>query len=280
MRSSMLMVGAAGALVVSILLGPQTSQAQDLNRQVEGIVEAYLASHPDELGKILTDYLAKHPEAIEPILSSVFKHVTPVTAGTPANSAAGSQPVAEQGALVADNAPLLFSSPHQVTLGNSHGGTTLVEFFDYNCGFCKRALPDMLALLKSDPNLKIVLKEYPILGPGSVDAARVAIAVRMQDPAGQKYLAFHRQLLGDPGPASKDKALAAAKAAGLNMARLKHDMASAEVDATLAENTKLADTLGIHGTPGYVIGNAVVIGAVGESALQAQLDNARNKKVN
>ena len=93
----------------------------------------------------------------------------------------------------------------------------------------------MLTLLKDDPKLKIVLKEFPILGPGSADAARVAIAVRMQDPGGQKYLAFHQELLGGPGPASKDKALAAAKDQGLDMVRLEQDMASDEVNATISE---------------------------------------------
>jgi protein-disulfide isomerase len=116
------------------------------------------------------------------------------------------------------------SSSHQVTLGNPNGDVTLVEFFDYNCGFCKRALSDMLTLLKQDPNLKVVLKELPILGPGSTEAARVAVAVRMQDPDGQKYLAFHQGLLGEPGPASKEKAHAAAQKLGLDMAQLESDM--------------------------------------------------------
>ena len=87
----------------------------------------------------------------------------------------------------------------------------------------------MLTLLKDDPKLKVVLKEFPILGPGSAEAARVAVAVRMQDAGGQKYLAFHQDLLGGPGPASKDKALAAAKDQGFDMARLQQDMASDEV---------------------------------------------------
>ncbi len=181
----------------------------------------------------------------------------------------------ERSAAVASNAGQLFSSPHQVTLGDPDGKVTLVEFFDYNCGYCKRALPDMLTLLKDDPKLKVVLKEFPILGPGSVEAARVAIAVRMQDPGGQKYLAFHQDLLGSPGPASKDKALAAAKDQGFDMARLQQDMASDEVSATLAEDMKLAGALGITGTPGYVVGNKVVIGAVGLDNLKDQIDSAR-----
>jgi protein-disulfide isomerase len=175
---------------------------------------------------------------------------------------------------------MLFSSPHQVTLGNPQGDVTLVEFFDYSCGFCKRALPDMLALIKDDPNLKIVLKELPILGPGSAEAARVAVAVRMQDPDGQKYLAFHRELFETPGPTSKDKALAAAKNQGLDMARLDTDLASDEITATLSEDVKLAGAMSITGTPTYVVGSNVVSGAVGPAALKGWIATARGHGVN
>ena len=150
---------------------------------------------------------------------------------------------------------------------------TLVEFFDYNCGFCKRALADTLALLRDETRLKVVLKEFPILGPGSTEAARVAIAARMQDPA--KYLAFHQELLGAPGPATEQKALDAAKDQGFDMARLEKDMTSDEVAATIAENMKLASALGFSGTPSYVIGKGVILGAVGVEALKARIKLAR-----
>jgi protein-disulfide isomerase len=186
----------------------------------------------------------------------------------------------DRGAAIASNATALFSSPHQVTLGNPHGDVTLVEFFDYSCGFCKRALPDMMALIKDDANLKIVLKELPILGPGSAEAARIAVAVRMQDADGQKYLAFHQQLLGTAGPASRDKALAAAKDLGLDMAQLEKDAASEEVAATLGEDARLAAAMGIRGTPGYVVGDEVVLGAVGLAALKTRIGAARGRGVN
>ena len=109
-------------------------------------------------------------------------------------------------------------------LGNPQGDVTFVEFFDYNCGYCKRAMTDMLDLMKNDPKLKVVLKEFPVLGPGSVEAAQVAVAVRMQDKTGKKYLEFHQKLLGGRGQADKARALAAAKEVGLDMARLEKDM--------------------------------------------------------
>ncbi len=210
------------AIVAALIaLAPAAGGAQTVREELDAAIKDYLATHPDEVGEIVKGYMVRHPEALAEIFAEVLKH-RPPKANTAANSAPGSGAKAppDRSAAIAGNAAALFSSPHQVTLGNPHGDVTLVEFFDYSCGFCKRALPDMLTLIKDDPNLKIVLKELPILGPGSVEAARIAVAVRMQDPEGQKYLAFHQQLLGAAGPASKDKALAAARDQGLDMARL------------------------------------------------------------
>jgi len=272
----------SGAIVAGLLLFPQFGRAQDLRGEIEAIVKDYLATHPDEVGEIVKNYMVKHPEAVGEILVEVLKRraAAKSNAGTGAAPAARGAPPVDRSAAVASNAAALFSSPHQVVLGNPDGDVTLVEFFDYSCGFCKRALPDMTALLKDDPKLKIVLKEFPILGPGSVTAARVAIAARMQDPGGQKYLAFHQELLGESGPATEDKALAAAKDQGFDLIRLKQDMASEEVAATLSEDTKLASALGITGTPGYVVGKNVVLGAVGLATLRDRIDAARAERSN
>jgi protein-disulfide isomerase len=133
----------------------------------------------------------------------------------------------------------------------------------------------MLTLLKTDPNLKVVLKEYPVLGPGSLEAAQVAVAARMQDKTGKKYLDFHQRLLGGHGAADKARALAAAKDAGFDMARIEKDMASDEVRETLKETMKVADAIGLNGTPSYIIGSDVVIGAQGYDALKEKVDAAR-----
>jgi protein-disulfide isomerase len=272
----------AMAMAVGLILAaPPPSRAQDLRTEIESIVKDYLAAHPEEVGEIVKGYFVKHPEAVGQILSEILKQRR---AAASANATAGAatapaNPAADRSAAVAGNAAELFSSSHQVTLGNPDGDVTLVEFFDYNCGYCKRALPDMLALIKDDPKLKIVLKEFPILGPGSLEAARVAVAVRMQDGGGQKYLAFHQELFNDPGPASKEKALTAAKNQGLDMTRLEQDMASAEVASTLTEDMKLASAVNITGTPGYVIGKDVVLGAVGITGLKRQIDAARGAAV-
>jgi protein-disulfide isomerase len=264
------------------LLAPVGGRAQDARGEIEGIVSDYLATHPDEVGQIVKDYLVKHPEAVGEIIVSVLKRrpsASKDVASGAATTGVGAKE-ADHSAAVIDNAPALFSSPHQVTLGNPDGDVTLVEFFDYSCGFCKRALPDMLTLIKDDPNLKIVLKELPILGPGSAEAARVAVAVRMQSPDGQAYLAFHRELLGSPGPASKERALAVAEDLGLDLTKVAQDVASDEVGATIGEDVKLASALGITGTPSYVVGDKVVVGAVGIAALKARIAAARRNGVN
>jgi protein-disulfide isomerase len=180
-----------------------------------------------------------------------------------------------QQAAVRENARDLFSSSRHVVVGNPQGNVTMVEFFDYNCGYCKRAMDDMMVLLKNDRNLKIILKEFPVLGPGSLDAAKVATAVRIQDKTGKKYLDFHQRLMGGRGQADKARALAAAKDAGLDVAKIEKDLESEEVKASLAESFKLAQALGLNGTPSYVIGDKVIIGAVGLEALQEGINTAR-----
>jgi protein-disulfide isomerase len=281
MKPRRLIGGAIAAAL--ILLAPAAGGAQTAREELDAAIKDYLATHPDEIGDIVKGYLVRHPEALAEIFAEVLKHRSAKT-NAAANAAATAAPAAkappDRSAAIAGNAAALFSSPHQVTLGNPRGDVTLVEFFDYSCGFCKRALPDMLTLIRDDPNLKVVLKELPILGPGSAEAARIAVAVRMQDPDGQKYLAFHQALLGAAGPASKDKALAAAKDQGLDMARLEHDAASDEVGATLGEDAKLAAAMGINGTPGYVVGDNVVLGAVGLAALKSRIEAARGRGVN
>jgi protein-disulfide isomerase len=216
-----------------------------------------------EIERIVKDYLVAHPEVLQDVMSELEKRQTAAKAE-------------QQTTGVREHKEVLFNSSHQVTLGNPHGDVTMVEFFDYNCGYCKRALGDMLQLLKTDPNLKVVLKEYPVLGPGSVEAAQVAVAARMQDKTGKKYLEFHQKLLGGHGPADKAHALAAAKEAGFDVTRIEKDLGSDEVRETLKENLKVADAIGLDGTPSYVIGSDVVIGAQGYDALKEKVDAARH----
>jgi protein-disulfide isomerase len=224
--------------------------------------ENFSGGQRGEIETIIRNYLIAHPEVLEEAMAELNKR----------QAAAEAEKHEES---VAQNSDTIFNSPRGVVLGNKDGDVTFVEFFDYNCGYCKRAMTDMLDLMKSDSKLKVVLKEFPVLSQGSVEAAQVAVAVRMQDPGGKKYLDFHQRLLGGRGPADKARAIAAAKEAGLDVARIEKDLASPEVRATIEENFKLAESMGMNGTPSYVIGKQVVIGAVGLEGLREKIGVAR-----
>ena len=220
------------------------AQAQNFTPQQRGEIET-----------IIRDYFTKHPEMIEEL-----------------QALAASAKVKR---VIGENKDVLLNSPRQVTLGNPKGDVTMVEFFDYNCGYCKKALDDMMTLMKNDPNLRIVLKEMPVLSQGSMEAAQVAAALAMQDKSGKRYLDFHQKLLTGRGQVDKARALAVAKEAGADMTRLEKDMTGPEVKTALEESFKLAEAFNIQGTPSYVIGNEVLVGAVGLKELQGKINTAR-----
>ena len=248
MTSSLRIIAAACAALLAVA-APQAVRAQNFSPAQRSDIE-----------RVVHDYLLAHPEVLQEAMSELEKRQTAAQAE-------------KYKVAVKEHAQTLFSSPNQVTLGNPKGNVTFVEFFDYNCGYCKRAMDDMLTLLKDDPKLKVVLKEFPVLGPGSLEAARVAVAVRMQNP--KKYLEFHTKLLGGRGAADEAHALAVAKDIGMNMAQIQKDAKSPEVKATLDEDFKLAEALGLNGTPSYVIGSDVVVGAIGLPGLQEKINTAR-----
>ncbi len=161
-----------------------------------------------------------------------------------------------------------------IVMGNPDGDVTLVEFFDYNCGFCERALEHVEAMIAADPDLRVVLKDFPVLGQGSLDAARVGLAAMEQfdnETAGD----FHMQLMRIRGQANGDNAARLAVELGADPDRLEADANSARVRDILTENFELADDLGLTGTPAWVIGDAVISGAVGPERLGEAVANVR-----
>jgi protein-disulfide isomerase len=259
--------------ILSLALQPAAADGAMSREKVEAIVGDYLKAHPDEIGAMVKDYVLRHPEVFREILVELNRQ----KGGDAAQKIA--QLAADRAQAIGAHAQDLFDSPHQVTLGDPHGDVTLVEFFDYNCGYCKRAAADTVALLGADSHVRFVLKEFPILGPRSVDAAQVAVAARMQDAQGDQYLAFHKQLLGFHGAMTQEAALAAARENGFDMERLQRDMTSAEVAVTLKEDMVLAGALHITGTPSYVAGDKVLVGAVGLDELKAQIVQLRQRRV-
>lgn len=154
-------------------------------------------------------------------------------------------------------------------LGNPRGTRTLVKFTDYGCTYCKASEPDIARLIEEDPQLRVVVREWPIFD-GSEEAARMALAAAMQD----KYSAFYRAMfaLGPPTPATVEQA---ARQAGLDLARARRDAASDAVTAEIARTMGLARELGFSGTPSWVAGGRVLEGAVGYDALADALAEAR-----
>lgn len=156
-------------------------------------------------------------------------------------------------------------------LGNPNGKLVLVEFTDYACTYCRKSLADVNALIAANPDLKVVVRELPILTPESADAAKMALAAAEQG----KYAAFHKAMF-EAGRPSAETIAAAARAAGLDMARAQAVIARPETEAELVRNLDLAKALGFTGTPSWVVGDALLTGAVGQEQLAKALADAKS----
>jgi protein-disulfide isomerase len=236
---------AAQPSAMSVPEDSQTALNDEERSQVEGIIRNYLIANPEIIRDAINALQLKEDAAAQQ----------------------------QQVSMIGDNKKLIFSSSRQVVLGNPKGDVTLVEFFDYNCGYCRRAHADMKQLIAEDPNLRVVLKEFPILGDGSVQAAQIAVAVLLTSP--DKYPAFHDELISEKGAVDGDKALAVAQDIGLDPAVLRAKADSDEVKANINEVRDLAQKLDLTGTPSYVTASAVVVGAVGYDNLKAEIAKAR-----
>jgi len=237
---------AALALAASIALPAQAFAFDDQQKK--------------ELGEFIKQYLIENPEIMLEVQDALQKK----------------QQMAQQvkaTMAIENNTDRIFDSKNDVTLGNPKGDVTVVEFFDYNCSYCRHALPDMQALLKKDKNVRFVLKEFPILGPDSVAAHRVADAFRRVAP--EKYSDFHVALLSSDGRASEDTAIQVASSLGVSEDNIRAEMKKSPNDDIVQATYQLAANLGISGTPSYVIGNEMVPGAVGIDDLEAKVKNMR-----
>lgn len=243
-------------LLGSLAIGPAF-----LASPAEAQSAAFSEPQRQAIGEIVRDYLMKNPEVLTEVIAELEKR------------SAEAQRVSQAGALKETRQTLL-NSPHSLVVGNPAGDVTLVEFFDYNCGYCKKALADVRALAKSDPKLRIVLKDFPVLGPDSVEASRVGLAVKNQ-LQGEKLLDYHVRLMDSRGRVNGEKALAVAKEMGLDVARLQKEMGGAEVRVAIEENAGLGDKLGLTGTPAFIIGEEIIPGAVGLDPLKLVVANTR-----
>jgi len=198
-------------------------------KQIEGIIKDYLTKNPEILMEMNTALEAKMDQiATERTL-----------------------------AIIKGNAHEIFRPAASPVVGNGKGDVTVLEFFDYNCGFCKRAFSDVSRLIDKDKQVKFIMKEFPILSKGSEEASKVALAAKMQG----KYWEFHRAMIESSGQANEAAALRTAEKLGLDMARLRKDMASPDVKKEIDETRALAQKMGIQGTPYFLVADRVIPGA-------------------
>jgi len=257
-RAAWLAVPAIALLAGLVLLGksvvtaPKEASVTPTSTAAPVAVAAVTAPAPTEftgeqkkqIEKIIKDYLVTNPE--------IF-----LEAQTALEAKMEKEQAEKLKAAIADNAREIYRDPNADVAGNPNGDITVVEFFDYNCGYCKRGLHDVVKLVDGDPKVRVVFKELPILSKGSEEASRVAVAAGKQG----KYWDVHRAMLEAKGVMNEANALAIAQKLGLDMDKLKKDMASPEVEAQIAKAEALAKKMGVNGTPHFLVGDRAIPGA-------------------
>jgi protein-disulfide isomerase len=246
-------ISAAMLSAVIVLTGPAAAQPAG-----SGTISA---EQKKAFEGIVRDYILENPEIITQAIERLRENQRLAEAQ------------ADQNILAASRAEI-FNDPDAPEGGNPKGDVTIVEFFDYRCGVCKRLHPIVNELVKTDPNIRRVYKEWPILGPNSVLAARAAIASRQQG----KYLAFHKVMMETNSSFDRASILRMAKSVGLDTAQLDKVMKSPEVDAIIRKNYALAEKLKLNGTPSFVIGDTLLRGGRDLESLRAIVAEARAAK--
>jgi protein-disulfide isomerase len=207
-----------------------------------------------QIETIVREYLLANPELLRELFTALETRENAAQARAQAD-------------IIARHREQLVGNARHAVLGNPRGDVTIVEFFDYNCGFCKRAAGDMRELLRTDPNVRLVLKEFPVLGPASVEAAQISAQLHAHPRFGD----FHARLLATEGQANRASAIAVARELGIDTRRIEAEMRAQDTMARIEEVYGLANALSIGGTPTYVIGDEVVVGAVGLAELRRRV---------
>jgi protein-disulfide isomerase len=232
-------------------------------RAAPGVVNAPSAGLQEkQVIGIVRDYLTKNPEILVEMTTELDKRQQ-------------EEQAVQQEKAISENAEAIFRSPHAFAAGNPNGNVSVVEFFDYNCGFCRRAMPDVVKLIDNDDQVRLVLKELPIFGDDSEAAAKGALAAHKQG----KYFEMHQKLFSEPGKADKDKVLRVANELGLDVPQLEKDMEDPSIQEALDEARGLAQKLGLQGTPLYLIGDRMIPGAPDDlyEQLTAKVAEVREK---
>ena len=259
------MLAGAAAVAIALVLG----LALVLSPAVSGPAAAQEQSRPggfapeqiEGIEQIVRDYLLAHPEVLVQSLNEFQKR----------------QKLAEkqrqQQTVLASRAALT-QDPDSPVMGNPEGDVAIVEFFDYKCPYCKRVAGTLKDVVAADGKIRLVMKEFPILGAQSIKAARAALAVAKQG----KYEEFHWALMTEPGDMSDPHIRQIARSVGVDVDRMMVDMESPEIQAMIQRNHDLAQALQITGTPAFVIGDTLVPGAIDRKTLEHLVAQARAKQ--
>lgn len=209
-----------------------------------------------QIETIIREYLLANPEIMVEVQQALEKK-------------RAEERAASQAKALVEMKDDIFSSPDQVEIGDKNAPVTVVEFYDYNCGYCQRALEDMNRIVESNAGVRFILKEFPVLGPESVEAHKVSMAFSKLVP--EKAADFHRALLGHQGRKDGEMALQLAVTLGADEAAMKEEIEKPYIMESLRKTYEVADALGISGTPSYVVGDEVVFGAVGFDRLSSKI---------
>jgi protein-disulfide isomerase len=240
-------------LVVALqVMGPAAWANEDLSSKQQAAVKT-----------IVREYFRQHPEVIVEALQEMQAR----------GRTAENRPSRETLAALHDE---LLNDKSAPIGGNPDGNITIIEFLDYRCGYCKKMFPGLMATLKSDGNIKYMLREFPILGPASLFASKAALAVWQTEPG--RYMDFHTALMKNTGNLTNSKVIRLAQNIGLNTNKLRVSMDSPAIEAVINRNYEIAKVLNISGTPVFIIGGKLVPGAVGVDALKRLVAEARNTR--
>ena len=229
-----------------------------------GVRESAMAAgetSQDQLDQRIHDYILAHPEVLMEALQRLEERQREADA-------------AALRAVLSQRADDIFRDGQSPVGGNPHGDVTMVEFFDYNCPYCRQVAPTIEQAMADDPKLRIVYKEFPILGPDSVFAAEAALAAARQG----KYLEFHKALYGSRTRVTEAAVLKIAAETGLDVPRMQTDMNRPEIQTLIERNTELAQALRITGTPGFVVGDQIFPGATDLATMKKLIEQARSGK--
>jgi protein-disulfide isomerase len=235
-----------------MVLGPALGQAQSKPAQLDPAQETAIRA-------LVRDYLLTHPEVI----------IDAIRAYQQQQKLAAEQ--RKRDVLTIQQAAI-FYHPDDPFIGNPDGDVVIVEFFDYRCGYCRSVANSLRDTAKADGGVRLVMKEFPILGPDSQFAARAALASVQQG----LYEPFHFALMNARGNLNKDAVMAIAAEVGLDVTRLQRDMAAKEIDRMLHRNFELAEMLDINGTPAFIVGDEIIPGAIDMRTLQEKVAQVRS----